>query len=573
MLGKIVDSLLLVKEVESLCTRYEQLTNQSVRKTEEILALKETANSYENKVKADLIQINSLNQRIRKLVNLETECINSERVRKELESKRCELREQINQLETIKLNVILEIQNYRESLAELKLEIDSEISIYRKQKQSDLENELNSLKTTHFQALEEDYKNKATALEERLMNLEGEGKLRAEEVRANLETTSIQASQAIVGLEEEVRAWEQRIDCLERNYRVKQNEIKNQAVDLASIEIEKRKLALDYEKLEYAKYLSFEKHKIVEEFKPRLIKPYLEQIENLEEEIIRLNSMLTVKSGKLFNWTLEQIRAFMVKERNGRLEPNHLRIAGESESGKSHTINQFISEGLQHFGVYCNYEILDPFPSQTEWEVTPTISNDCEGVLDRLKHWEQFCNDETPGLEKPLVIVIDEIDRMILKFGKETVSALRSIWGGGRHKSLFLWVIGQNANVKRLTPLDWSDLDNCGQIYLNSSGLQYIKNGLNGQETKRLEGELRQVKKETEFYAVVKVKGLDPYAIARPYNLFSSDTGPGKAKEISTVLRCPHCHSENVKRDGKLNGKQRVHCKDCGKKGSTLSHP
>lgn len=566
MLSKVVDSLFLSRQVNFLCIRYEQLREELSTKSEQVLALEQSASDYRYKLNSTLNQIKSLNQRIVELSGLESDCVNAEEVRERLQFKVNQVREEIKQLEARKLAVNLEIQNSREGLGKLKLQIENEISTYRQQKQTELEAELEGLKTVQSQALEELYQAKATALEEGLQALESEGKARAEEVRASVETATIEASQAIEGLGEEVRAWEQRIEELERNYRAKQTEIKNQAIELANIEIEKRRLALDHEQIENEKRFSFEKHKIIEEFKPKLVGPYLQQIANLEEEIIRLNSLLTAKSGKVFNWTLEQIRAFMVKERNGRLEPNHLRIAGESESGKSHTINQFITEGLQHFGVYCDYEILDPFPSQTVWKVKPTISNNPEGVLERLKHWEEICNDETPGLEKPLIVVIDEIDRMILKYGKETVSALRSIWGGGRHKSIFLWAIGQNANVKKLAPLDWSDLDNCAQIYLNSSALQYIKNGLDGQDTKRLEGELRHVKKETKFYAVVKVKGLDPYAIARPYNLFSSE-------EVSTVLRCSHCHSENVKKDGRLNGKQRVHCKDCGKKGPSAPQP
>jgi hypothetical protein len=571
MLIKAIDSLLLARETDFLCRRYQQLKDENEIKAEELRNLESQLNDCRYNIQSKLTQIVSLNERIRELSGLESDCVNCEEVRKTLLFRVSQVRDEIKELDRRKQTVNLEIQNLRDSLTSVKCEIDREINAIRQQKQSDLQAELETLELQQSQALEESYQAKATALEEGLQALEAEGRARAEEVRASVETATIQTSQAIEGLGEEVRAWEQKIEELERNYRAKQTEIKNQAIELANIEIEKRKLALDHEKIENEKRFSFEKHKIIEEFKPKLVAPYLQQINSLEEEIVRLNSLLTAKSGKVFVWTLEQIRAFMVKERNGRLEPNHLRIAGESESGKSHTVNQFITEGLQHFGVYCDYEILDPFPSQTEWKVKPTISNNPEGVLERLKHWEEICNDETPGLEKPLIIVIDEIDRMILKFGKETVSALRSIWGGGRHKSIFLWAIGQNANVKKLAPLDWSDLDNCAQIYLNSSALQYIKNGLDGQDTKRLEGELKHVKKQTKFYAVVKVKGLDPYAIARPYNLFSSDKPPGKVEEISQALQCSHCLSTDVKKDGKLNGKQRVYCKSCGKKGPSLS--
>jgi hypothetical protein len=571
MLIKTIDSLFLARETEFLCNRFNQLKNESQIKAEEVRNLEARLNDCNYEINSKISQIVSLTKRVKQLSDLESECITTEEVREKLSFRVNQVREEIGKLEKRKQTINLEIQNLKDSLASLKSQIEAEVSHYRKQKQSELEAELEGLKVEQSQALEETYQAKATALEEGLQALEAEGRAKAEEVRASVETAQNQALEAIEAIGEEVRAWESQLEELQRSYRARQTEIKNSAIELANIEIEKRKLALEHDKIENEKQVNFQKHKIIEEFKPKLVAPYLQQISTLEEEIVRLHSLLTAKSGKGFEWTLEQIKLFMVKERGGRLEPNHLRIAGESESGKSHTINQFITQGLQHFGVYCDYEILDPFPSQTEWQVKPTISNNPEGVLERLKHWEEICNDETPGLEKPLIVVIDEIDRMILKFGKDCVSTLRSIWGGGRHKSIFLWAIGQNANVKKLSPLDWSDLDNCAQIYLNSSALQYIKNGLDGQDTKPLEGELKHVKKSSKFYAVVKVKGLDPYATARPYNLFSSPQAEEVSQALPSALQCSHCLSTDVKKDGKLNGKQRVHCKACGKKGPTLS--
>jgi len=30
-------------------------------------------------------------------------------------------------------------------------------------------------------------------------------------------------------------------------------------------------------------------------------------------------------------------------------------------------------------------------------------------------------------------------------------------------------------------------------------------------------------------------------------------------------MRCPQCHSSNLRKDGRQNGKQRFECKDCGR--------
>jgi hypothetical protein len=504
-----------------------------------------------------------------------------------LESQINESQQKIFDLTELKLTVESQIEKLRNFFNIRQSEIDMELAIYRANKLEEVKTELQRYRdeksvcldielSEKIETLELQFRTKSQALETDLFTLketlEAEWSAKIANLRERLEAFKGLCSQSIEGLRGEVRAWEDKLEELQKNYNQVKQRMILESKEIIGIEREKFLVTRDKElnmiehhRLSVEQSLTHDRNKVLEQYKGPIIAPYLDEINSLEAEVIRLNSLLVAKSGKSFNWTIDQIKRFIVKERNGRLEPNHLRIAGESESGKSHLIDQFITEGLQYFGVIANYEILDPFPSQTEWKVSPKISNDSEGVLLRLKYWEEKCNDDSTGLDNPLIIVVDEIDRMILKYKSDVVSALRSIWGGGRHKGIFLWAIGQNANVKKLSPLDWSDLDNCAQIYLNSSANQFIKNGLEGQNTKPLEGELQHLKKQTEYYAVVKVKGSDPYATVRPFNLFPT-TEKDSEKSVLKML-CSHCGSEKVSKDGKLNDRQRVKCADCGKKG------
>lgn len=609
LLNQTIDSQFLAREVDELISYHNKLKEEIGNKQdwvnsliseggnlgEEILELKsertklllelKELGEIETVVKSktDVIKyLNSkilyLDERIKPLLKQKSTLENNiQELTNTLQVREREVKSQIDKFRSKEIKAVeLELSQIDKTKSERLKAIDLELSQYRESGFNRIKTEMGVVKEDTLQALKAALDTRKSALEAEVVNKE-------QACREQLETLDRECSEAVEALKGSVRAWEERVEELEETYRQRKQALISEAKEIIDIEREKFLLERDRElnrieqhRLQVEQSLTHDRNRILEQHKGSIIAPYLEQIQILNEELVKHHTLLAAKSGKSFDWDIKQIKLFMTKERNGRLEPQHMRVAGESESGKSHLINEFITKGLQYFGIEANYEILDPFPSQTEWKVTPKISNDSEGALLRLKYWAEKSDDESEGLDRPMIIVIDEIDRMILKYKGDMVSCIRSIWGGGRHKSIFLWALGQNANVKKLSPLDWSDLDNASQIYLNSSCLQFIKNGLEGQNTKQLEGELKHIKTKAKYYSLVKIKGNDPYAVSRPFELFPSkkDTKalPSASTNSSQALACSHCGSGNVAKDGTLKGRQRVKCADCGKRGYPKGH-
>jgi hypothetical protein len=368
----------------------------------------------------------------------------------------------------------------------------------------------------------------------------------------------------------------------------RQQQIQREMIEAAEREIELSRrqfenernaavIQLESDRVSTHKELAMATEAVVERYKPVIEGPLRAEIEALEVELGRLTKKLNAKESKVgFEWTTEQIEALLVRTlEDGTRRPNHLRIAGESESGKSHFVNQLISQGLKHFGLDCDYEVFDPYPSDTRWAIPPTISDDSRAVLDRLTHWKEVIEDQNAAKrERPLVLVCDEADEMIRQYKGDFVECVKAIWKRGRHINVILWLLGQNGNVKALSPLDWSDMKNAGAVYLNQVCFDYLKNAMKGRAMNSLTGELEVIAEKHPYYALVHPKGKSrPYPVAVPKVLFpntTTTTPPGAtaepaAESTTTAPVCPKCGSTKVKKAGNLNGRQRIKCNDCGK--------
>jgi hypothetical protein len=396
--------------------------------------------------------------------------------------------------------------------------------------------------------------------------------------RAKLESLEIAAIERGEALDLEIQNRQNRIVQLEQEY----SELKGQIIAEAEREIELQRRAfelerqsvineLERERIQVHRELTTAQETVLEKYRPMIEDPLLQEIQALQIEVGRVHKKLAAKEGKPFEWSPEQIKDLLVRElEDGSLRPNHLRIAGESESGKSHLVNQLISEGLNHFGLNCDFELFDPFPSDTRWAMAPTIADDSEAVLARLNHWREFCEAEnTVKRDRPLVIICDESDEMVRQYKEKMVDCIKAIWKRGRHLNVILWLLGQNGNVAQLKPLDWSDLKNAGSAYLNQVGFDYLKNGLKGRNTAALLGELEAIAEKHSYYALIHMKGKPrPYAVAIPKQLFPAAATAPSATPGATpepALKCPKCHSVNVKKAGFVNGRQRVKCHTCDK--------
>lgn len=332
-------------------------------------------------------------------------------------------------------------------------------------------------------------------------------------------------------------------------------------------------------KFEALKEIQSNEMSIVERWREALTEPLQAELDAAQVEIGRLARLLAAKRGDSLEWQLEQVKALLVRSlEDGTVRPNHLRIAGESESGKSHLVNQLITSGVAAMGLGVDIELYDPYPSDTTWEIAPTIADDPEAIAARLVELKELCQSpDRAKLARPLIVVVDECDALILQFKGAVTEALKVILKRGRHCNVILWMLGQNANVKALG-WDWSDIKNAGGVYLNQVGYDYAKNGMAGRNT-GIVGELDAIASRYPYYALIHPKGAArPYAVAVPKVLFptakaateAATEAQGIAQGVGKVA-CPKCKSDRTKSNGKaLEGKRRIYCNNCGK-SSTVS--
>jgi len=509
----------------------------------------------------------------------------------QLEARASELQHQIAAAETHRQNLLNEITSLESTIEKLKLDnaaaqIAGRNAAAARGELTILEGQIKA-KQGELDRLTADLSKAEKKNQSALARLTSDLAQAQQNHKAELETLELQRVQRIKAIDLEIETAETALaDVVER-----QQQIQRDMIEAAEreIELERRAFAnerqaaviqLEADRVAVHKELTMAQETVMEKYRPVIEGPLRAEIEALEIELGRLTKKLTAKESKVgFEWTAEQIEALLVRTlEDGTRRPNHLRIAGESESGKSHFVNQLISQGLQHFGLDCAFELFDPYPSDTRWAIPPTISDDSKAVLARLNHWKEVIEDQNATKrERPLVLVCDEADEMIRQYKGDFVECVKAIWKRGRHLNIILWLLGQNGNVKNLAPLDWSDMKNAGAVYLNQVGFDYLKNAMKGRAMNSLTGELEVIAEKHPYYALVHPKGKSrPYPVAVPKVLFpntttppGATTPPAEATTTTTApapaMVCPKCHSSKVKKAGNLNGRQRIKCNDCGK--------
>lgn len=167
----------------------------------------------------------------------------------------------------------------------------------------------------------------------------------------------------------------------------------------------------------------------------------------------------------------------IMKEKSGSLRPYHLKVAGETESGKStlvkNAIDIFRAEipGLQ-------VELGDPLyeTGESDWEGwQPTATND-DAVFQLLCDWGDAVQKRTDNPEEPqnpVLVVIDDIDTLAADFNtaKEdypVTKAVQKILKRGRHVGVWLLLIGQSAYCSNLK-LTLGDLRNAVNICIGTT--------------------------------------------------------------------------------------------------------
>ena len=381
---------------------------------------------------------------------------------------------------------------------------------------------------------------------------------------------------AYVAIEADLAALTQRRDRLAAEI--------NTEIDKANSEIQQARrefeyhtqqteLALDRGKLEAERQAADLTAQAAERWRDYWQAPLQADLTEAQAEIGRLSKLLEAKQGKTWEWQPEQITALLVKTLDdGTRRPQHCRISGESESGKSHLVNQLLTSGLKALGLDIDVELYDPYPSDTHWKIKPTIADDPVGTVAALASWREICESDQPATrERPLLIVLDEADELIRQFGELVTCSIKALLKRGRHCNLIIWLLGQNANVVK--GMDWSDLRGAAGIYLNQCGYEYVKNGMKGRNCTALQGELDAIASKHSYYAIVHPKSAPrPYAVAVPKLLFTEQPASQPAQPaptpaaVPTGVVCPHCSSSRTKFNGRrAGGERRRSCNDCGK--------
>jgi len=330
--------------------------------------------------------------------------------------------------------------------------------------------------------------------------------------------------------------------------------------------------AVEREKFEAVKAIQSDEMAVVERWSADIVAPIQTELDAAHVEIARLARLLAAKDGASLEWQVEQVRSLLVRTlEDGSTRPIHLRIAGESESGKSHLVNQLITTGLPALGLDADIELYDPYPSDTTWKIAPTIADDPDAIAARLVELKEICqNADAVKRQRPLIVVVDECDALILQFKTTVTEALKTLLKRGRHCNIILWMLGQNANVKALVGWDWSDIKNAGGVYLNQISYDYAKNGMAGRNT-GIVGELDAIAAKYPYYALIHPKGKPrPYAVAVPKVLFPTAQDATEAKAVAQPAAkavakalCPNCGSSRTKSNG--GNPPRRFCNDCKK--------
>lgn len=245
---------------------------------------------------------------------------------------------------------------------------------------------------------------------------------------------------------------------------------------------------------------------------------------------------------------------------------NHLFCNGDTGSGKSTLIDNFICLAKQELGNSVEIIIIDPkFPDSTwvidgeeiipEYKgyepITDEYGEEHPSALDGLRamyddvrqRLENAAQAKLSGREKPnripRIYVIDEAEDLIATFGDDAAEPIRSVLRVGRSTKVKAVIIGQNPGCKAYK-MEKANLRNCGQLYLRENALAGIdqvaptaalKKQLRDQiALRQTEGEKDRSKR---FYSLIKYPGMPAFtALCPPPAAYS---GGDEVVDVTTI--------------------------------------
>jgi uncharacterized protein YoxC/predicted RNA-binding Zn-ribbon protein involved in translation (DUF1610 family) len=268
-----------------------------------------------------------------------------------------------------------------------------------------------------------------------------------------------------------------------------------------------------------------------------------------------------------------------------------VRITGGSESGKSPTAeNMIVCILLSQGGTVDFYDPMHD--SVKNYRTIPAVGKTHDDSIQGLKDYETKM--ATSPSDKLYLAWFDEIDTTLDKNPK-SASDLKAVLKQSSHKNSGLVITGQNANVRNLKGnFDRSDMNNFVCLHIGDNYKDAVKNSnlseseqdelmrkgdalkdwcLNQNESNGLTSE----DPEAYRFALVLEPGKKGYYILLPdfgaytYDMVKVDNHPTETPVNQTTntiesVNCPKCGSEELRKNGKDNGKQRYVCKSCGER-------
>ena len=233
-------------------------------------------------------------------------------------------------------------------------------------------------------------------------------------------------------------------------------------------------------------------------------------LELVEEPTVSLNDgclRLRVRHSKRQTKATEETRDWLPEVLLKGDRPNHLKVSGESESGKSTLVSNAIDiyqSELPGLKVILGDPLADT--GDSDWgDFEPTYRDD-EECFQSLQHWAETVQKrkDDPSLERPpTLLIMDEVDTLAADYNGGDLmvtKAIQKIWKQGRHVGVWLLLIGQSAYPSDLK-LKLGDLRNAVSVYVGSNAPQGMKHSNldNNRETQWL-ARYNQMKEQGKRY-------------------------------------------------------------------------
>lgn len=195
----------------------------------------------------------------------------------------------------------------------------------------------------------------------------------------------------------------------------------------------------------------------------------------------------------------------------------HLKIVGESESGKSSFINNALTV-VRKFASDVVIKLADPLAGvgESKWDM-PSEWSDDDGCREAIEWAAELVErrKQNPRLaHTPTILIVDEIDT-VLEGHKDVSAAVKQVWKQGRHVGVWLWTIGQSVNVTAYPGLNLSDFNNCVCVYLNQS-VPYAVEQQKSLPPKLADDYFKRVNAGSKYLCMVKPKRGIPFVCESP---------------------------------------------------------